>query len=85
MNYCTRSLNSYQEDQILINTSEVGSLNVTLFKGEDQDRKDFYLVIDIKTSETYFYQWVDNVQTDLFVSQYIEGFLTTARRTLWEF
>lgn len=85
MNYCTRSLNSYQEDQILINTSEVGSLNVTLFKGEDQDRKDFYLVIDIKTSETYFYQWVDNVQTDLFVAQYIEGFLTTARRTLWEF
>jgi len=69
----------------LINTSEVGSLNVTLFKGEDQDRKDFYLVIDIKTSETYFYQWVDNVQTDLFVAQYIEGFLTTARRTLWEF
>jgi len=85
MNYCTRSLNSYQKDQTLINTSEVGSLNVTLFKGENQDKKDFYLVVDIKTSETCSYQWVDDAQTDLFVAQYIEGFLKTARRTLWEF
>lgn len=85
MNYCTRSLNSYQKDQILINTSEVGSLNVTLFKEKDQAKKGFYLIVDIKTSETYFFQWIDTVKTDLFIAQYIEGFLTTARRTLWEF
>lgn len=84
MNYCTRSLKTFQNDLILINTSEAGSLNVTLFK-EDSNRKNFFLVVETKTSETYFYQWVNGVETDLFISQYIEGFLETARRTLWEF
>jgi len=84
MNYCTRSLKTFQNDLILINTSEAGSLNVTLFK-EDSNRKNFFLVVETKTSKTYFYQWVNGVETDLFISQYIEGFLETARRTLWEF
>lgn len=86
MNYCTRSFKSYNGDLVSINTSEEGSLNITFFEDRrNRNRNDFFLVVDTKTSNTYFYQWVIDVETDLFISQYIEGFLETARRTIWEF
>jgi len=88
MNYCTRSLKYYNGDLVSINTSKEGSLNITFSFFEDisdHNTNDFFLVVDTKTSNTYFYQWMIDVETDLFISQYIEGFLKTARRTIWEF